>query len=78
MPVPDPQPPGQPPDVPGHHAVEQRLQAARPLELLGEHVGDKMFLPAIVGDKMSKGDANVILEKWFAEIGMNMLEPLPK
>ena len=45
---------------------------------LGEHVGDKMFLPAIVGDNMAKADANVIIEEWFAEIGMNMLEPLPK
>ena len=44
---------------------------------LGEHVGDKMFLPAIVGDDMAKGDASVVLEEWFAEIGNNMLEPLP-
>jgi hypothetical protein len=44
---------------------------------LGEHVGDKMFLPAIVGDDMAKGDAKVVLETWFGEIGKNMLEPLP-
>jgi hypothetical protein len=33
-----------------------------------------MFLPAIVGD-MAKSD-DVVLEKWFAEIGKKMLEPL--
>lgn len=44
---------------------------------LGEHVGDKMFLPAIVGDDMAKGDAKVVLETWFEEIGKNMLDPLP-
>ncbi len=42
---------------------------------LGEHVGDKMFLPAIVGDMANSDD--VALEKWFEEIGKNMLEPLP-
>jgi hypothetical protein len=44
---------------------------------LGEHVGDKMFLPAIVGETMARGDASVALETWFGEIGKNMLEPLP-
>jgi hypothetical protein len=36
-----------------------------------------MFLPAIVGEAMAEPKANVALEKWFAEIGKNMLEPLP-
>jgi hypothetical protein len=44
---------------------------------LGEHVGDKMFLPAIVGEAMAKGDARVVLETWFKEIGRNVLDPLP-
>jgi hypothetical protein len=44
---------------------------------LGEHVGDKMFLPAIVGEEMARGDAKVALETWFGEIGKNMLDPLP-
>jgi hypothetical protein len=44
---------------------------------LGEHVGDKMFLPAIVGDEMAAPKANVVIERWFAEIGKNMLDPLP-
>jgi len=44
---------------------------------LGEHVGDKMFLPAIVGETMAAPKADVALEDWFAEIGKNMLEPLP-
>ena len=42
---------------------------------LGEHVGDKMFLPAIVGEAMA-AKAEVVLENWFEEIGRNMLEPL--
>jgi hypothetical protein len=45
---------------------------------LGEHVGDKMFLPAIVGETMAEPKADVVLEDWFAEIGKNMLEPLPE
>jgi hypothetical protein len=44
---------------------------------LGEHVGDKMFLPAIVGEAMAAPKADVVLEDWFAEIGKNMLDPLP-
>jgi hypothetical protein len=44
---------------------------------LGEHVGDKMFLPAIVGDEMAAPKANVMIERWFAEVGKNMLDPLP-
>jgi hypothetical protein len=43
---------------------------------LGEHVGDKMFLPAIVGDTMAAPKADIVLEKWFAEIGKNTLEPM--
>ena len=43
---------------------------------LGEHVGDKMFLPAIVGETMAEPRADVVLEEWFAAIGKNMLEPL--
>jgi hypothetical protein len=45
---------------------------------LGEHVGDKMFLPAIVGEAMAAPKADVVLEDWFAEIGKNMLDPLPE
>jgi hypothetical protein len=54
--------------------TEAQFEAYRSL---GEHVGDKMFLPAIVGDEMAKRDASVILETWFGEIGKNMLDPLP-
>jgi hypothetical protein len=45
---------------------------------LGEHVGDKMFLPAIVGEEMAAPKADVVLEEWFVKIGNNMLDPLPK
>jgi hypothetical protein len=40
---------------------------------LGEHVGDKMFLPAITG--FTDGN-NVLLEKWFYGLGKSFLDPL--
>jgi len=54
--------------------TEAQFEAYRSL---GEHVGDKMFLPAIVGEAMAAGNADVDLEQWFQEIGRNMLDPLP-
>lgn len=40
---------------------------------LGEHVGDKMFLPAITGFP----DGNSVdLEKWFLGLGLSFLDPL--
>jgi Patatin-like phospholipase len=54
--------------------TEAQFEAYRSL---GEHVGDKMFLPAIVGDEMAAPKADVVIESWFAEIGKNMLDPLP-
>jgi len=40
---------------------------------LGEHVGDKLFLRAIVG--AMAGPGRVDLEQWFTAIGANMLTP---
>ncbi|WP_416409612.1 patatin-like phospholipase family protein [Agrobacterium rosae] len=40
---------------------------------LGEHVGDKMFLPAITG--FSDGN-DIDLEKWFLGLGKSFLDPL--
>lgn len=40
---------------------------------LGEHVGDKLFLRAIVGSLSDAG--TVPLEEWFAAIGNSMLRP---
>lgn len=41
----------------------------------GEHVGDKLFLRAIVG---SVADSkSVEIEKWFCELGQSLLDPCP-
>lgn len=38
-------------------------------------MGDKLFLKAIVGEKMST-DKHVEVEKWFSALGRSLLEPL--
>ena len=43
---------------------------------LGEHVGDKLFLEAILGEEMST-DKYVEVEKWFSALGQSLLAPLP-
>lgn len=52
--------------------TEAQFEAYRSL---GEHVGDKMFLPAIVGQEIADSH-DIELEKWFLAIGKSMLEPL--
>ena len=59
-----------------HHSTanqfftEVQLKAYR---ALGENVGDKLFLRAIVGSLSDAG--TVPLEDWFAAIGNSMLRP---
>lgn len=43
---------------------------------LGEHVGDKLFLRAIVGNLADSKE--VKLEEWFLQLGKSLLEPAPK
>jgi hypothetical protein len=43
---------------------------------LGEHIGNKLFLRAIVGKLADSKE--VKLEEWFLQLGKNLLEPLPK
>ncbi|NEH82942.1 hypothetical protein GR226_04215 [Rhizobium leguminosarum] len=43
---------------------------------LGEHVGEKMFLPAITG--FEDGSKDVLLESWFLGLGKSFLDPLPE
>jgi hypothetical protein len=43
---------------------------------LGEHVGDKLFLRAIVGNLADSKE--VKLEEWFLQLGKSLLEPIPK
>jgi hypothetical protein len=54
--------------------TEPQFEAYRSL---GEHVGDKLFLSAIVGDEIAS-DSNVDVEKWFTEIGKSVLDFPPR
>ena len=67
------------PDFPHHSTADQFFTEAQfeAYRSLGEHVGDKMFLPAIVGTEIATS-LDVELEKWFLAIGKNMLEPLAR
>jgi hypothetical protein len=63
-----------------HHSTANQFFTEAQFEAyrsLGEHVGDKMFLPAIVGSEIAPSN-DVELEKWFLAIGKSMLEPLPQ
>lgn len=64
------------PSFPHHSTADQFFTEAQfeAYRSLGEHVGDKLFLPAIVG---SIADSNEIkVEDWFLAIGRSMLEPI--
>jgi hypothetical protein len=67
------------PAFPHHSTADQFFTEAQfeAYRSLGEHVGDKMFLPAIVGDDIATSK-NVNAEKWFQAIGKSMLDPLAK
>lgn len=61
------------PSFPHHSTADQffsepQFEAYR---ALGEHVGEKMFLPAITGDL----GQDVMLEKWFRQLGHSFLDP---
>jgi hypothetical protein len=65
------------PDFPHHSTADQfftetQFEAYR---ALGEHVGDKLFLAAIVGTQPAQSE-NILVDQWFAETGARMLEPL--
>ena len=65
------------PAFPHHSTADQFFTEAQfeAYRSLGEHIGDKMFLPAIVSSAIA-GSNDVNLEQWFREIGKSMLEPL--
>jgi hypothetical protein len=64
------------PAFPHHPTADQNFSEARfeAYRSLGQHVGEKLFLQSIVG-KMPK-DEDVPIERWFAAMGMSLLEPL--
>ena len=64
------------PVFPHHSTADQFFTEAQfeAYRSLGEHVGDKLFLRAIVGDLADSKSVEV--ETWFRELGTNLLEPL--
>jgi hypothetical protein len=67
------------PDFPHHSTADQFFTEAQfeAYRSLGEHIGDKMFLPALV-ESMPTRDDGVKLEEWFHAVGKNMLDALPE
>ncbi len=64
------------PEFPHHSTANQfftevQFEAYR---ALGEHVGDKLFLQAIVGSLADS--STVVFEEWFTAIGNSMLRPV--
>jgi hypothetical protein len=65
------------PDFPHHSTANQfftepQFEAYR---ALGEHVGDKLFLGAIVGTRIATTD-DVSVPKWFEALAQSLLQPL--
>ncbi len=59
-----------------HHSTADQFFSESQFEAyrsLGEHVGEKMFLPAITGPLNQK---DVLLEEWFRCIGHSILRPI--
>jgi hypothetical protein len=67
------------PDFPHHSTADQFFTEAQfeAYRSLGEHVGDKMFLPALVDSMPARADG-IGLEEWLRAIGRNTLDGLPK
>ena len=68
------------PDFPHQSTADQFFSEAQfeAYRTLGEHVGDKMFLPALVEPGMAASKPDVKLEEWFGAIGKNTLDALPE
>jgi hypothetical protein len=61
-----------------HHSTADQFFSETQFEAyrsLGEHIGEKMFLPAIIGAVDQK---NVQLEDWFRQLGRSLLRPIAK
>jgi hypothetical protein len=62
-----------------HHSTADQFFTESQFEAyrsLGEHIGDKLFLRAIVGEMAEASSVEV--ESWFGELGTNLLEPLSR
>jgi len=62
------------PSFPHHSTADQFFTESQfeAYRSLGEHVGDKLFLPAIIGDVETAPNFNV--ETWFTAIGKSVLD----
>jgi hypothetical protein len=67
---------------PRPHPADQFFSEARfeAYRSLGEHMGDKLFLRALVGQDLADAPStkmpSVKVEDWFLELGKRLLEPL--
>ena len=63
------------PAFPHHSTADQFFSEAQfeAYRALGEHIGGKLFQPALLGDLATS--ATVPLEEWFRALGRNLLEP---
>ena len=70
------------PAFPHHSTADQFFSEAQfeAYRSLGEHVGDKLFLRALVGKNLARtpaaGQPAIKVEDWFLELGKRLLEPL--
>lgn len=61
-----------------HHSTADQFFSETQFEAyrsLGEHIGEKMFLPAIIGPT---DQTNVQMEDWFRQLGRSLLRPIAK
>lgn len=71
------------PAFPHHSTADQFFSEAQfeAYRSLGEHVGDKLFLRALVGEKLGREPSaktpSVEVEDWFLELGKRLLESVP-
>lgn len=65
------------PAFPHHSTADQFFSEAQfeAYRNLGEHIGDKLFLRALVGDRLA-GSTEIKIEDLFRELGTRLLEPL--
>ncbi|MEP6820796.1 MAG: patatin-like phospholipase family protein [Chthoniobacterales bacterium] len=62
-----------------HHSTADQFFSETQFEAyrsLGEHVGNKLFLRALVGKELADGKS-IEVEDWFNALGENLLDPLP-
>lgn len=59
-----------------HHSTADQFFSESQFEAyrsLGEHIGEKMFLPAIIGPLEQ---TNIPMEEWFCRLGYSLLRPM--